>query len=64
MGCAVNGPGEARGADVGVACGKGKGLIFKRGEILRQVPEARIVEELIEEVKGVLAEKVVESQRC
>ncbi len=52
MGCAVNGPGEARGADVGVACGKGKGLIFRRGEILRQVPEERIVEELLKEVNN------------
>lgn len=56
MGCAVNGPGEARGADVGVACGKGKGLIFRRGEILRQVPEEKIVEELIREVRDFLKE--------
>lgn len=54
MGCAVNGPGEARGADIGVACGKGKGLIFRGGEILRQVPEERIVEELLKEVDDVL----------
>lgn len=50
MGCAVNGPGEARGADIGVACGDGCGLIFKKGEILRKVPEDRIVEELIKEI--------------
>jgi (E)-4-hydroxy-3-methylbut-2-enyl-diphosphate synthase len=55
MGCAVNGPGEARGADVGVACGKGKGLIFRRGEILRQVPEEKIVEELVREVRNTIA---------
>ena len=61
MGCAVNGPGEARGADVGVACGKGKGLIFKRGEILRQVLEEKIVEELIKEVKTLLAEEAIGS---
>ncbi len=58
MGCAVNGPGEARGADVGVACGKGKGLIFRRGEILRQVPEEKIVEELLREIHLLLDETV------
>ncbi len=46
MGCAVNGPGEAREADIGVAGGCGEGLIFKKGEILRKVPEDRILEEL------------------
>jgi (E)-4-hydroxy-3-methylbut-2-enyl-diphosphate synthase len=54
MGCAVNGPGEARGADVGVACGKGKGLIFRKGEILRQVPEEQIITELLAEVDSYL----------
>jgi (E)-4-hydroxy-3-methylbut-2-enyl-diphosphate synthase len=58
MGCAVNGPGEARGADVGVACGTGKGLIFRRGEILRQVPEDRIVEELLKEIEDYLKNEV------
>jgi (E)-4-hydroxy-3-methylbut-2-enyl-diphosphate synthase len=57
MGCAVNGPGEAKGADVGVACGKGHGLIFRQGEILRQVPENKIVDELLHEVAKVLQEK-------
>lgn len=47
MGCEVNGPGEAREADYGVACGKGKGLIFKNGEIVKTVPEADIAKELI-----------------
>lgn len=47
MGCAVNGPGEAKEADYGVAGGIGEGLLFKKGEILRKVPEDRIVEELI-----------------
>lgn len=50
MGCAVNGPGEAREADVGVAGGKGEGLIFRKGEIIRKVPEAQIVEALKEEI--------------
>jgi len=49
MGCVVNGPGEAREADLGVASGNGKGQIFVRGEIIRTVPEAMIVETLIEE---------------
>lgn len=47
MGCAVNGPGEAAHADYGVACGKGDGLIFSKGEILKKVPEADIVSELL-----------------
>ena len=49
MGCVVNGPGEAREADLGVASGNGKGQIFVRGEIVKTVPEAQIVETLIEE---------------
>lgn len=48
MGCAVNGPGEAKEADFGVACGDGKGLLFSRGEILRRVEEKDIARELIE----------------
>lgn len=49
MGCVVNGPGEAREADLGVASGNGKGQIFVRGEVVRTVPEAAIVETLIDE---------------
>jgi (E)-4-hydroxy-3-methylbut-2-enyl-diphosphate synthase len=49
MGCVVNGPGEAREADLGVASGNGKGQIFVRGEVIKTVPEALIVETLIEE---------------
>lgn len=52
MGCAVNGPGEAREADLGVAGGNGEGLLFKKGEILRKVPEERIVEELLREIEN------------
>ncbi|GAB6180684.1 flavodoxin-dependent (E)-4-hydroxy-3-methylbut-2-enyl-diphosphate synthase [Desulfotomaculum defluvii] len=52
MGCAVNGPGEAREADVGIAGGKGVGLIFRRGEIIRQVPEERLLEELLLEIEN------------
>lgn len=51
MGCVVNGPGEARDADVGIAGGKGEGLIFKRGEILKKVPENRLIDELMAEIE-------------
>ena len=51
MGCAVNGPGEAREADIGIAGGNGEGLIFSRGEIIRKVPEADIVDELMKEIE-------------
>lgn len=51
MGCAVNGPGEAREADIGIAGGKGEGLIFKKGEIVRKVPESEIVNELMKEIE-------------
>jgi (E)-4-hydroxy-3-methylbut-2-enyl-diphosphate synthase len=50
LGCVVNGPGEAREADLGIAAGKGKGVIFKRGEIVRHVTEAEMVDALIEEI--------------
>ena len=49
MGCVVNGPGEAREADLGVASGNGKGQIFVRGEVIKTVKEADIVETLIDE---------------
>jgi (E)-4-hydroxy-3-methylbut-2-enyl-diphosphate synthase len=51
MGCAVNGPGEAREADIGIAGGDGEGLIFKNGEILRKVPEERLLDELMIEIE-------------
>ncbi|MGN0536565.1 MAG: flavodoxin-dependent (E)-4-hydroxy-3-methylbut-2-enyl-diphosphate synthase [Acutalibacteraceae bacterium] len=51
MGCAVNGPGEAREADLGIAGGSKEGLIFKKGEILRKVPEEKLLEELMKEIK-------------
>ncbi|MHB1006912.1 MAG: flavodoxin-dependent (E)-4-hydroxy-3-methylbut-2-enyl-diphosphate synthase [Chloroflexota bacterium] len=56
MGCVVNGPGEAVDADVGVAGGKGKGVIFRRGEILRTVPEEEILPALLREIDEVAAE--------
>ena len=52
MGCVVNGPGEARDADIGVAAGKGVGLIFAKGEPLRKVPEAEIVDALMAEIEA------------
>jgi (E)-4-hydroxy-3-methylbut-2-enyl-diphosphate synthase len=69
----VNGPGEAREADLGIAAGKGKGVIFKRGEIIRNVLEHEMVDALIEEIDrweaeeaagGTLpAEKSIETKR-
>src|SRR5687768_12027899 len=50
LGCVVNGPGEAREADLGIAAGKGKGMIFRNGEMVRRVPEADIVDALMEEL--------------
>ncbi len=50
MGCVVNGPGEASDADVGVACGRGVGMVFRRGEVIRKVPEEQIVDALMEEI--------------
>ncbi|AUM96205.1 TPA: flavodoxin-dependent (E)-4-hydroxy-3-methylbut-2-enyl-diphosphate synthase [Clostridium botulinum] len=51
MGCVVNGPGEAREADIGIAGGKGEGLIFKKGEIIKKVKEEDIIDELIKEIE-------------
>ena len=56
MGCVVNGPGEAREADLGVASGNGKGQIFVKGEVIKTVPESQIVEVLIEEAMRLAAE--------
>jgi (E)-4-hydroxy-3-methylbut-2-enyl-diphosphate synthase len=51
LGCNVNGPGEAREADIGIAAGDGKGMIFRNGEIVRRVLEAEMVDALLEEVE-------------
>nr|WP_241179612.1 flavodoxin-dependent (E)-4-hydroxy-3-methylbut-2-enyl-diphosphate synthase [Pseudoclavibacter alba] len=56
MGCVVNGPGEAREADLGVASGNGKGQIFVKGEVIKTVPESEIVETLIQEANRIAAE--------
>ncbi len=57
MGCVVNGPGEAREADVGVAGGIGEGLIFRKGEIVKKVAEDRIIDELFAEIEKILLER-------
>ena len=50
MGCAVNGPGEAREADIGIAGGNGEGLLIKKGEVIRKIPEDRLLSELKKEL--------------
>jgi len=57
MGCVVNGPGEAREADIGIAGGKGEGLIFKKGEIIKKVPEGEILAELFKEIDKIVSER-------
>ena len=58
MGCAVNGPGEAREADIGIAGGKGEGLIFKKGEIIKKVPQDSLVDELMKEIETLSYERI------
>jgi (E)-4-hydroxy-3-methylbut-2-enyl-diphosphate synthase len=62
MGCMVNGPGEAKEADLGVACGPGVGILFRGGRALRRVPEARIVSELLAEVERFIAERTADGR--
>lgn len=52
MGCVVNGPGEAREADIGIAGGKGEGIIFKKGKIIKKVKEENLIEELMKEIEN------------
>lgn len=63
LGCAVNGPGEAREADIGIAGGRGEGLLFKHGEVIRKVPEDRMVEELKIEIDKIVAEYKVNEDK-
>ncbi|MGB9660478.1 MAG: flavodoxin-dependent (E)-4-hydroxy-3-methylbut-2-enyl-diphosphate synthase [Moorellaceae bacterium] len=56
MGCAVNGPGEARQADVGIAGGRGWGTVFRQGEVIKRVPESELVEALLEEIHKIVEE--------
>ena len=58
MGCVVNGPGEARDADLGIAAGRGKGHLFVRGHVVRVVPEAEMVSALVEEAERIMAEGI------
>jgi (E)-4-hydroxy-3-methylbut-2-enyl-diphosphate synthase len=58
MGCVVNGPGEARGADLGIAAGRGRGHLFVRGQVVRVVPEDEMVDALVEEAERIVAEGV------
>ena len=58
MGCVVNGPGEAREADLGIAAGRGKGHLFVRGQVVRVVPEAKMVDALVEEAERIMAEGI------
>ena len=51
MGCAVNGPGEASAADIGIAGGNGEGLLFRKGEILRKVPQDQLLDALMAEIE-------------
>jgi (E)-4-hydroxy-3-methylbut-2-enyl-diphosphate synthase len=60
MGCVVNGPGEAREADLGIAAGKGQGFLVVKGEVVDKIPEGRFVERLIEEAKKIAAEREAE----
>lgn len=53
MGCAVNGPGEAREADIGIASGDGEGLIFSKGQIIKKVPEDKLLSELLKEIENI-----------
>jgi (E)-4-hydroxy-3-methylbut-2-enyl-diphosphate synthase len=58
MGCVVNGPGEAREADVGIAAGKGHGVLFRHGEEVRKLAEAELLDVLVEEIRTLAAERV------
>ena len=58
MGCVVNGPGEAREADLGIAAGRGKGHLFVKGQVVRVVPEAEMVDALVDEAERIMAEGI------
>jgi len=60
MGCVVNGPGEAKEADIGIAGGHGVGIIFKKGQLFRKVPEAELLPVLLEELNKMEAERQAE----
>jgi len=62
MGCMVNGPGEAREADIGIACGRGVGVLFQKGRLVRRIEEARIIPEVIREVKKMAQGKLKQTK--
>jgi (E)-4-hydroxy-3-methylbut-2-enyl-diphosphate synthase len=62
MGCMVNGPGEAREADIGLACGRGAGILFKKGKLVRRIPEGRIIPEFVAEVRKLASERKREAR--
>ena len=62
MGCVVNGPGEAREADLGIAAGKGQGFLIVKGEVKDKIPEERFVDALIEEARRIAAERAAEPE--
>ena len=57
MGCAVNGPGEAREADIGIAGGKGSGILFKKGKIIKKIPQPELVDALLKEIMKLEGDK-------
>lgn len=59
MGCVVNGPGEAREADVGIAGGRGQGILFKKGEVVEKVPESQLLRRLMKEVELITGERIL-----
>jgi (E)-4-hydroxy-3-methylbut-2-enyl-diphosphate synthase len=58
MGCVVNGPGEAKEADVGIAGGRGQGILFKKGEVVAKIPEAELKSRLLEEIALMIDEEI------
>jgi (E)-4-hydroxy-3-methylbut-2-enyl-diphosphate synthase len=58
MGCVVNGPGEAREADLGIAAGRGKGHLFVKGKVVRVVPEAEMVDALVDEAERIMEDGI------
>ena len=59
MGCVVNGPGEAREADIGIAGGKGEAVLFRQGEIVEKIPESQIIERLLREIRTLKEHKTL-----
>jgi len=62
MGCAVNGPGEAKSCDVGIAGGRGEGLLIRAGEVIRKVPEADMYDALIKEIESIIEERIASGE--